>query len=87
MLKLSTIKLWLYFSATLATLAIAIEPANAISDFDINDSVKKFTASDDEATLINQDVAFVSNGNTKIYIGTNQVDIASCLLPCINKQI
>ena len=60
------------FSTTALLSVLAVESATAVS-FGINDSVKKFTATDDEATLISRDVAFVNNGNTNIYIGTNQV--------------
>ena len=45
----------------------------AESTFDINSSVIKFKPTDDEATLIANNVAVVSSGNTNIYIGTNQV--------------
>lgn len=47
--------------------------ALADSSFDINESVIKFKPTDDENTLIAKDAAVVSNGNTNIYIGTNQV--------------
>ncbi|MEM7760297.1 MAG: hypothetical protein AAF298_19535 [Cyanobacteria bacterium P01_A01_bin.40] len=47
--------------------------ALADSSFDINESIIKFKPTDNESTLIAKDVAVVSNGNTNIYIGTNQV--------------
>lgn len=55
------------------TTVITAESAIAVSTFAINNDIKKFTATDDESALIDNDVAVVSNNNTNIYIGTNQV--------------
>lgn len=58
--------------STIASFLI-ISPAQAISTFGINNTTQKFTSSTPESTLINNGVARVSNDNTNIYIGTNQV--------------
>lgn len=72
MFKITTEQL-LSLGIAATTLITTAESAVAVSTFAINNDIKKFTATDDESTLIDNDVAVVSNDNTNIYIGTNQV--------------
>lgn len=72
MFKITTEQL-LSLGIAATTLITTAESAVAVSTFAINNDIKKFTATDDESTLIDNDVAVVSNDNTNIYIGTNQI--------------
>lgn len=72
MFKITTEQL-LSLGIAATTLITTTESAVAVSTFAINNDIKKFTATDDESTLIDNDVAVVSNDNTNIYIGTNQI--------------
>ncbi|VEP12271.1 conserved exported hypothetical protein [Hyella patelloides LEGE 07179] len=74
MFSISTIKHLFILGTAVTASVIAAESAIAVSTFGINNDVKKFTATDNEDTLISDGVAVVSNGNTNVYIGTNQVN-------------
>lgn len=60
-------------SFALVTTIIAVESACAVSIFGINNTTKKFTVDSAESSLQTNNVAVVSNNNTNIYIGTNQI--------------
>lgn len=72
MFKITTKQL-LSLGIAATTVITAAESAVAVSTFAIDRDLKKFTATDNESTLIDNGVAVVSNNNTNIYIGTNQV--------------
>jgi hypothetical protein len=73
MSQISPLKPLIPLTVAVIASVITAQSAIAVSIFGINNNVKKFTATDTETTLISNGVAVVSNGNTNIYIGTNQV--------------